>query len=282
MAARGPRAAPLEEQPVEHGSVVVRDGTRLAYQLDGPADASPLLLLQGQANSHSWWDRVRPGLARTHRTLTVDYRGTGDSHTPPATGTSGEPWSTGTFAADAVAVLDHLGLDAVGVYGTSLGGRVAQMLAIHHPARVARLVLACTSPGGPRARERSQEVRRALAHPDARERRRALLDLMYTPDYARTSGTSSPLLGDPGISPDAARQHLRASARHDASADLARIAAPTLVLHGTDDLMTPAENAHLIAKSIPGARLRLTAGGRHGFFEEFAATVTPAVLGFLA
>ncbi|WMY78566.1 alpha/beta hydrolase [Citricoccus sp. I39-566] len=74
----------------------------------------------------------------------------------------------------------------------------------------------------------------------------------------------------------------RASDRHDAWDALPSIAAPTLVLHGTEDLMVPTENAALIADRIPDARMRLVPGGRHGFFEELEDQVTPEILGFLA
>jgi 3-oxoadipate enol-lactonase len=249
--------------------------------VQGLESAPPLLLLQGQANAHHWWDRLRVPLARTYRTITFDYRGTGDSPVPTQGAGADADWSTTSFADDAAAVLDHLGYTQARVYGTSMGGRVAQMLAIHHAPRVTRLVLACTSPGGPVARERSQEVRRALAHPDPRVRRQALLDLMYTPGWAAVHGDSSLLLGDSTMTPDAIRQHLRVSAGHDAYAALSRIAAPTLVLHGSDDLMAPVENARLIADRIPDARVRITPGGRHGFFDEFSSTVTAEVLAFL-
>jgi 3-oxoadipate enol-lactonase len=163
-----------------------------------------------------------------------------------------------------------------------MGGRVAQLLALRHPGRVSRLVLACTSPGGPNARERGQDVRRALPQPDARARRTALLDLMYTPRWIEAHGDTSTLLGDSTMTADAARRHLRVSASHDAYAELPRIDVPTLVLHGSDDRMAPVENAQLIANQIPGAQLRITPAGRHGFFDEFAALVTPEALAFLA
>jgi pimeloyl-ACP methyl ester carboxylesterase len=246
------------------------DGARLAYQLGGPEAAPPLLLLPGQANSHEWWTRLRVPFDQRFRTISFDYRGTG------ATECALGEWSTASFAADAAAVLDHLGHAVADVYGTSMGGRVAQMLALD--GRVRRLVLACTSPGGPHARERSQQVRRALAQ---RENRAALLDLMYTPAYAAAHGHESTLLGDPGMSREASRRHLRVSGGHDAYEALPRIAAPTLVLHGSDDRMAPLENAHLLAYRIADARLRITPRGRHGFFEEFAASVNPEILDFL-
>jgi 3-oxoadipate enol-lactonase len=249
------------------------DGARLAYQLQGPEDAPPLLLLQGQANSHSWWDGLREPFGGRHRTITFDYRGTGETEAAP-----GE-WTTASFAADAVAVLDHLRYERVHVYRTSMDGRIAQWLAIDHPERLSRLVLACTTPGGPHAVERGQDVRRVLAQADPHARRAALIDLMYTPAWPH--GERSTLLGDPTMTPDAQRRHLRVSARHDAYDRLPQIAAPTLVLHGSDDRMAPAENAHLIADRIPGARLTITPGGRHGFFDEFAETVNRDVAAFL-
>jgi pimeloyl-ACP methyl ester carboxylesterase len=107
---------------VERGWTQLHDRTRLAYRLQGPEDAPPLLLLQGQANSHRWWDRLRVPFAHTCRTIAFDYRGTGD--TRPGAVAGDAAWSTTSFAADASAVLDHLGYDRVRVYGNSMGGRV--------------------------------------------------------------------------------------------------------------------------------------------------------------
>ena len=243
----------------------------LAIQVLGNELAPALLLLPGQANSHRWWDGLREPFADRFRTITFDYRGTGESES------SGGEWTTASFAADAVAVLDELGIQRAAVYGTSMGGRVAQMLAINHPERVSALVLACTTPGGKHAIERGQDVRRLLAEPDRAKRRAALLELMYTPAW---SGDSN-LLGDPALTADAARRHLRVSAGHDAWDGLPRIAVPTLVLHGSDDRMAPVENAALLGDRIPGARVSITAGGRHGFFDEFAESVSREVLDFL-
>ncbi|RZS32645.1 alpha/beta hydrolase family protein [Herbihabitans rhizosphaerae] len=87
----------------------------------------------------------------------------------------------GQFAGDVIAVLDHLGVERADVYGTSMGGRVAQWVAALYPERVRRLVLGCTSPGGGHGVERDSDVRRSLGDPDQTAVRRALLDLMYTP-----------------------------------------------------------------------------------------------------
>jgi pimeloyl-ACP methyl ester carboxylesterase len=249
------------------------DGVRIAYQVQG--SGAPLVLLAGQANNHHWWDGVRGDFHTARTTITLDCRGTGDSDAPRL------PYSTTEFARDVIRVLDELGIDRADVYGTSMGGRVAQQLAIHHPARVRALVLGCTSPGGRHSVERTDEVRRSLAHPDPAEARRALLRLMYTPAWLAAHPGPCHTLGDPTMPPHARRGHLSASDRHDAWDALPRIQAPTLVLHGGDDLLNPTANAPLLADRIPGARLHVIPGARHAYFEEFRTTASPLVLDFL-
>jgi pimeloyl-ACP methyl ester carboxylesterase len=252
-----------------------RDGFPLAVQTGGPADAPALLLLPGQANNHHWWDGLRGGFDDAFRTVTFDYRGTGDSR--------GEltDWSSASFAADALEVLDRLEVGRAAVYGTSMGGRVAQMLALGHPERVAALVLACSSPGGPDAPRMGVETRRSLGRANAEESWEILHGLFYTPAWPHPSSAST-LLGDESMSPYELVRHRRVSDRHDAVAALPSLEVPTLVLHGEEDGMTPVENSRRLAELIPGARLHLYPEARHGFFEEFADEVTPEVLGFLA
>ncbi|MGW3204841.1 alpha/beta fold hydrolase [Streptomyces sp. NPDC001135] len=249
------------------------DGTRIAYQLRGTG--SPLILLAGQANDHHWWDGVRDDFHAVRSTLTVDYRGTGDSDKPD------EPYSTRLLADDVRAVLDELGIERADVYGTSMGGRVAQWLALDQPHRVRSLVLGCTSPGGPHAVERDDTVRRALAAPDPAARRAALLDLMYTPAWRAAHPGPYRTLGDPAMPAFARRRHLAASDGHDTWDVLPRLSCPTLVVHGTDDLLNPTANAALLARRIPGARLELLRGARHAYFEEFRSVAGPLVSDFI-
>jgi pimeloyl-ACP methyl ester carboxylesterase len=255
------------------------DGAALHYEVHDsgrPRSGRPLVLLSGQANDHRWWDAVRDDFAAVFTTVVLDYRGTGASDRPDT-----DTYSTRGFARDVLAVLDHAGIERAHVYGTSMGGRVAQWLAADHPERIDRLVLGCTSPGAPHGLERGPEVRRALAQPDAQAARRALLDLMYTPGWLATHHGPFHTLGDPTMPGHARRRHRQASAGHDAWEALPRITAPTLVVHGTDDRFNPTANAPLLAERIPGARLHLVPGARHAYFEEFAAVATPPVLEFL-
>jgi pimeloyl-ACP methyl ester carboxylesterase len=245
------------------------DQRRIAYQVRG--DGQPLLLLAGQSNSHTWWDPVLDDFDG-YRVITLDWRGTGASDKPD------EVYSTRGFAQDVVAVLDALGLARAHVYGTSMGGRVAQWLAIDHPERVDALILGCTSPGAAHGFERSQEIRKALA---ADRTQRVLLELMYTPAWLATNPAPYYVLGDTSMPSYAKGRHLVASNKHDAWDGLPGIQAPTLILHGSDDVFSPAANAQLLADRIPNARAEVVHGARHAYFHEFRHVASPAVLAFL-
>ena len=251
-----------------------RDGFPLEVQVRGPEDAPALLLLQGQSNSHEWWDDLRGDFEPDFRTITFDYRGTG--------GSRGEldRLSTASFADDAAEVLDHLGVDRAAVYGTSMGGRITQMLALNHPERVSAIVLGCTSPGGKHAVKRPREVGQALARLRGAEHTQYLFDLFYTPEWT-VAAEYSKMLGDPTMKAAESSAHLRVSANHDAWERLPEITAPTLIMHGDADQMNPVENAYILHERIPDSQLRILPEGRHGFFEEFAEVVTPAAIRFL-
>ncbi|GAA2400453.1 hypothetical protein GCM10010191_04500 [Actinomadura vinacea] len=182
------------------------DGARLEVQVAGPAGGPALLLLQGQASSHDWWTGLRDRHQNRYRTVTMDYRGTGQTTAP-----NGD-LTTQLLADDAVAVLEDLGIDTAHVYGTSMGGRVAQILAGRHPSRVLSLILACTSPGGPHATERDNDVRRALANPDKRARLATMVELFYTPEWGNDPARSR-IFGDPTMTSAERQRHLKPSSR---------------------------------------------------------------------
>ncbi len=194
-------------------------------------------------------------------------------------------WTTALFADDAAAVLSALGIGSAFVYGTSMGGRIGQELAIAHPQLVRSLVLACTTPGGSVAQERDRAVRMALASPDADARLRTTVDLFYTPDWVAAQGgyegVPRYLFGDPTMSRRDANRHLRVSGKHDAASRLGQIEAPTLILHGADDRFAPVTNATVLHERVRGSRLHVFPTGRHGFFDEFATETTDLVSNFL-
>ena len=118
-------------------------GVRIAWERHG--EGPPLLLIHGLGYARWGWEPVLPELAERFDVILFDNRGIGESDAPPG------PYTVAEMAGDAVRVLDEAGVERAHVVGTSLGGMIAQELALSHPERVDRLVLACTTPGGPNA-----------------------------------------------------------------------------------------------------------------------------------
>jgi pimeloyl-ACP methyl ester carboxylesterase len=258
------------------------DGTVLHYRVDGPEGAEPLLLVAGQGSDHHLWDPVVADFAHRYRTIRFDHRGTGESGKP-----TDPPYSIAGFAADAVAILDHLGVARAHCYGISMGGRICQRLAISWPDRVGAVVLGCTTAGNRHGVRRPPEVDARMANRPADPDQRVAwyAEMMVSPQWAAANpdhlAEVRARFANP-IPAYAQKLHYDASERHDAWDELPGIAAPVLVIHGDEDLINVTANAPLLAGRIAGAELRLIRGGRHGFFVEFRDEACAAVLDFLA
>lgn len=243
------------------------DGTALAWSSAGSGE--PLLLISGQGVDSTAWTSILPAFGNRHRVITFDHRGTGASDA----GEEGS-FSTRSFARDAAAVLDAAGVDRAHVYGHSMGGRVAQWLAIDAPHRVGALVLGATTGGDERGYPRTSSATADLASGDPRK----LARLFFEDSELRDDALAF-------FAPETTRRnrrlHYQASRAHDAWDLLPRITAPTLVLHGSRDELTPAANGERLAQLIPGAVLRILDGARHGYFLERPDATDP-VLDFLA
>lgn len=240
---------------------------RIAYAVHG--GGPPLVLVHGLGYGQWGWEPVLEPLARRHLVVTFDNRGIGESDRPPG------PYDAATMAGDAVAVLDAAGLERAHVVGTSLGGMIAQELALGWPERVDRLVLASTTPGGPRAYPLPEHTQKLFARAPALAPEVALR-LFVANSLAPATVTGRPELVDRMVAlrladpPDPAgwRAQLAAGSTFDAFGRLGSIAAPTLVLHGSEDRVVDPRNAQLLAREIPDARLELLDGTGHLFFWE--------------
>jgi len=254
--------------------------TRLHWETTG--SGAPVLLIHGLGLSGGAWWRTVPVLARRLRVITFDNRGTGRSQAASLA------YTTEAMADDAAAVLDAAGLERVHVYGISLGGMIAQQLALRHPDRVRSLVLGATQPGGPRARRPDAEVLEFLgarAQMRPREAARASVPFNYGPRCRdehpeRIEEDIARRLAHP-FSDAAYGAQLYAGAVHNCYGRLDRIRVPTLVVHGALDRMIPVANAHLIAERIPGARLRILEDSGHLYPTE-APDVDDEIAAFLA
>jgi 3-oxoadipate enol-lactonase len=259
--------------------VRVRD-LDLYHELHGAGP--PLLSISGTGNDLRF---SRPDLSPLNDRFTVahyDQRGLGRTSVPPG------PYTMADYADDAAGLLDVLGWERVPVVGVSFGGMVAQQLALRHPDRVQRLVLACTSSGG---RGGSSVDLRALEELPEGERTTASLRLMDT-RYDPDAGSAPPgldtvialLRSRDAAPPDperarGARLQLDARARHDVYDRLPSVGVPTLVIGGRFDALAPPENSAAIAAAVPGARLELCDGGHLFMLQD--PTAWPTILGFL-
>ena len=193
------------------------------------------------------------------------------------------------MAGDVMAVLDAADIDRAHVVGTSLGGMVAQELAVASPERVDRLVLACTTPGGEEAFPRPERTLRLMAEAPALAPDIALRRFVENALAERTVAEHPELVQwiyekRREFPPDPVGWHAQAAAgaSHDAYSRLRRIQAPTLVLHGTEDGVVDPRNAEILEREIPGARRVMFEGGGHLFFWEEPDRFVDVVREFLA
>ena len=255
-------------------------GASIGYEEIGSGE--PLLLISGQGGDRHGWDSVREDFASRYRVITFDHRGTGESDKPREP----ETYTTRGFAQDAVALLDHLGIDRAHAYGISMGGRICQWLGIDHPGRVASPVLGCTTPGNAHGVPRPPDVDARMANrpADPELAIRFLAEQMVSPAYSDAHPEYMELLRERAMNPIPAyaqKLHYLASEGHDSWDLLPTISAPVLAVHGTEDTINPTANAPLLAQRIPGAELYLVNGGRHGYFLEFRQEASALVLDFL-
>jgi pimeloyl-ACP methyl ester carboxylesterase len=250
-------------------------GVSVEYDIHG--DGPPLLLIGGLGFGRWSWFRQVPALSNHFRTITFDIRGE-----------QSLVHGVADLTAEVVSLLDHLGIEKAHTLGTSLGGFVAQELALERPDLVDRLVLVCTSYGG-----RAPVTMSPLAlgrmlgwgalSPESATRRG--LETATSDTYRDENPEEFDLilrwrLAD---SPSLATyyQQAMAGARFDASHDVENIASPTLVIHGADDRYVPAANAAALAQAIPNARLRIFEDAGHLVFIERAEEVNEEIVSFL-
>jgi pimeloyl-ACP methyl ester carboxylesterase len=228
---------------------------KIAWERHG--SGPPLLLIHGLGYARWGWEPVVEPLARSFDVILFDNRGIGASDAPPG------PYTAEQMAGDAVQVLDEAGVERAHVVGTSLGGMVAQELALASPERVDRLVLACTTPGGPQAYPMPERTVQLM---QARATLREYVENALVPDprpelvdriLEHRERTAQP------FEPWAAQATAGATfAAHDR---LGALAAPTLVQHGDSDVVVDPRNSELLVAAIPDARLSIYPGTGHLF-----------------
>ena len=274
-------------------SIAKVDTIELYYEEHGSGD--PLLLIMGlAADSMAWMFQV-PEFSKHYRTIVFDNRGVGRSSKPPG------PYTISQMADDTAGLIDVLGIAHTHVVGVSMGGMIAQELALRHPRLVRGLVLACTYPEPDADIERQREFSvgelggRVSAGGDIQIDLKALdpmaffqqlLPLAFNQEFIEKELPKiMPLFAGAlqyGFSMEAILGQVAAVMSHKATDRLHQIAAPTLVITGDADRLVPPANSEILAKYIPGARLVKIPGGSHGFNFETPEVFNREVLSFLA
>ncbi len=255
-------------------------GFRMYYEEHG--SGFPLLLINGLGSDHLEWLHQLPAFAPLFRVIVFDNRGTGKTEVPPGA------YTTAQMADDAAALLAALEIARAHVLGVSLGGMIAQEVALRHPDRVEALVLGCTGPGGQLSVRPTPEAMAAFApaegvDPEAKLRR--MIPFLYTDACIRSrpeevEGFIRRRLEHP-TPPDGYLAQLSAAVTHDAASRLEVIRAKTLVVTGDADRLVHWENSLRIAGRIPGAKLVVLPGAPHRLFAENAAAFNREVVQFL-
>ena len=253
----------------------------LAYYVQG--SGFPVLMIQGLGGRAADWGSVPGELASRFQAVTFDNRGTGQSDKPD------EEYSLEVMADEAVAILDAVGQSRAHVVGVSMGGMIAQLVALRHPQRVDRLALLSTAPGGPNTVPPTPEAMTALI-PDMskppEEIVRQAMHLIAGPGFADTHpGVIREIVATAMSAPTPqfvfARQ-MAAIMASDRYQQLPQIKAPTLVIHGDADPLVPYVNGEILSQRIPGARLVTLRGCGHLAMWEQPRALSTALLEFFA
>jgi len=234
--------------PLDH--VVVDDGRRIAIRIDGPVHAPPLLLSNSLGTTFRMWDAQMRALCSAFRVIRYDSRGHGQSDAPVG------DYSIARLAADALAVLDSLHIEACAFVGLSKGGMVGQWLGAHAPQRLTRLVLANTAAWMGPAEAWQQRID-TVKQTGMGAVTDAVLERWFTPGFRTQAPEAVAPVRDMLLAtqPQGYAGCCAAIRDMDQRDSLPAISVPTLVIGGLQDPATPPAKAQEIAQGVPGAQL---------------------------
>jgi len=251
------------------------------YEVQG--EGCPLVMIMGLGGNIDWWDpRLVHELSNKFKLVMFDNRGAG------RTDVSNKQYSIRLFAEDTASLMDALGIPRAYILGISMGGMIAQELALNYPEKVEKLVLCSTFCGGANAVQPPPEVLGMLAADRStlspEEIARITIRLIFTEDFIKSNVefvelAIQQMLKAP-ISNEAFMRQLNAITEFDTYDRLPQIKKPTLILHGKKDILVPPENASILAKAIPNAKLVYFENSAHGLVEEVDEVIS-VLLDFL-
>jgi pimeloyl-ACP methyl ester carboxylesterase len=247
------------------------------YEIHGPQNAPPLVLIAGRSSDHSAWLPNLRVLCKSYRVLVFDHRSVGQSSMcVPG-------YTIRDLAVDTLGLMQRVGFARAHVVGASMGGYIAQELALLEPQRVSALVLAATVAHSDPWLNNIWTMTANLAADEAQRETRVRLSMLlnFSPDFVNHPGMLEGLVqygvGKPSQQTlEGLRGHIAACRSHDTRIRLSGITTPTLVLAGDQDMLMPLARVRQVAELIPGATFQVIPGG-HSFatesFDEFNAAV---------
>ena len=260
--------------------VHVADGTRIHYEVTGRPGATPILMIQGLGASKNAWNLQRIAMATRFRSISLDNRGAGRSDKPK------QPFTLEQMADDAIAVLDAAGVETAHVVGASMGGVISQIIAVKYPHRVRSLTLVCTAcRNHPWRQELLQSWAQTAEEKGMIEVGKEAAQWVMSPRSFRRLVPAFTWMG-----PLAALRPRHSfvsqiqailDTREDLVDELSSITAPTMVIVGNQDILTPRGDSEEIAERIPNAELVVISGAAHGLMMEHSTTFNKILIEFL-
>jgi 3-oxoadipate enol-lactonase len=256
------------------------DGTRIHYEVTGKSGATPVLMIQGLGASKNAWNLQRIAMATRFRCISFDNRGAGRSDKPT------EPFTLEQMADDAIAVLDAAGIETAHVVGASMGGVISQIVAVKYPHRVRSLTLVCTAcRNHPWRQDLLQTWAKTAEEKGMIEVGKEAAQWVMSPRSFRRLVPAFTWMG-----PLAALRPRHSfvsqidailNTREDLVDQLSTITAPTMVIVGNQDILTPRGDSEEIAERIPNSELVVISGAAHGLMMEHSSTFNKILIEFL-
>jgi len=255
------------------------NGIRMYYEIHGQGD--PLFLIMGLRRNAEWWYCQIPFLSKHFKVIAFDNRGAGRSDRPKM------DYSIRLFADDTAALMEALKIKKANVLGISMGGYIAQELAINYPDKVRRLILGCTSCGGKRAVLMSPERRKKFEAVVGLTPEKILknnMDIYFSDEFIQQNPEKIEEFMKISFRhpqpPEFFERQFAACMKHDTADRLHIISVPTLIMAGDDDPLVPSENSHILKELMPMAELFFFPSLRHCFFIEAAEAFNQKVVAF--
>lgn len=259
------------------------DDIDIYYETYG--EGEPLILIMGLGGSLEWWFLQIPALSQHYRVVAFDNRGSGRSDKPDI------PYTMEMMAKDTIGLMDVLDIPSAHIFGISMGGMIAQHIALLYPQKVKTLILGATTCGGSHGVSPDPESMKVLFDLErmqqlpSEERFREMLPFIFSHEFIESSRSVlqelAVRMSQHITPPHGYMRQAQAIMGHDTYGRLPQVKVPTLVIAAEEDRIVPVENSRIIASRIPGAELVVFKKAGHGFNIELADEVNRVVLDFL-